>query len=65
MSTLRYKRSLLTARRPPEISMPKRIITLINAVADVVNNDPDKWRRMWILNVAWMGKFASDRSIRE
>ena len=27
--------------------------------------DPDKWARMAILNIAKMGKFSSDRTIRE
>ena len=35
-----------------------------NLVADTWNN-PDKWDRMAILNVARMGKFSSDRSIQD
>lgn len=28
-------------------------------------HDQERWTRMSILNVAWMGKFSSDRAIRE
>jgi len=38
--------------------------TCQNLVADTWNN-PDKWNRMAILNVARMGKFSSDRSIQD